>query len=123
MILPNAKTILVVEDDKDIQFALKMLLESEGYIVKEALNGSEAMQFISTEGLPNLILLDMTMPIMNGWEFAAAFHAKYDQSVPIIVMTAAADAKQRSLDVKAAGFVAKPFKLEDLTAVIQKHIQ
>lgn len=116
------KKILIVEDDQDILFALSSLLEDEGYTVQVAANGLIALELIRTLGLPDLILLDMIMPVMNGWQFALEFRALYDHQCPIIVMTAAADAQQRALDVQAAGWIAKPFVLERLLKMIHEHL-
>lgn len=115
------KKILIVEDDQDILFALSCLLEDEGYTVQVAANGFIALEILRTLGLPDLILLDMIMPVMNGWQFALEFRALYDHHCPIIVMTAAVDAQQRAFDVGAVGWIAKPFVLERLLKMINEH--
>jgi urea transport system substrate-binding protein len=115
--MPTPKTILVVEDDKDIQFTVKSFLELEGYHVQTAGNGLEALDLLKTGIIPHLILLDMKMPTMNGWQFAVEFLNRHDHMAPIVVMTAAADAQQRARDVNAIGCVGKPF---DLNILIQK---
>lgn len=115
------KKILVIEDDKDILYAIKIFLESEGYMVYIAENGFEAMEILKKSGVPHLILLDMKMPIMNGWEFAIEFLDKHDHLAPIVVMTAAADAEKRAKDISAIGWIEKPFKLEALLKKIKMH--
>jgi CheY-like chemotaxis protein len=115
------KTILIIEDDQDILMALSSFLEVEGYAVRTAENGFEAMELLKDGKMPNLILLDMKMPVMNGWQFAIEFLAKHDHLSPIVVMTAAADAKQRAEDISAIGWIAKPFELEELLRVIKKY--
>lgn len=117
----SAKTILVVEDDKDISITLKIFLEGEGYQVLLAENGSIALDLIQKHGMPNLILLDMKMPIMNGWQFAIEFISRHDHNTSIVVMTAAADAEQRAKDISAIGWVGKPFALDDLLAKVKKY--
>ena len=121
MTILKSKTILIVEDDPDISFVLSDFLESEGYTVQVAENGAAALLLLSKHGVPNLILLDMMMPVMNGWQFALEFVAKFDHLCPIIVMTAAADAEQRAKDVSAIGWIGKPFDLDKLLALIKKH--
>ncbi len=116
------KTILIIEDDPDISFALSSLLEFEGYSVQTAENGFAALELLKTHGPPDLILLDMMMPVMNGWQFAAEFLARHDHLCPIIVMTAAADAEQRAADINADGWIEKPFEMNALYAVIEKHL-
>lgn len=114
------KKILIVEDEGDIRLALQIFLESEGYLVQTAKNGEEALQCLAREGLPALILLDMKMPVMNGWDFAKAFVAKYDHEAPILVMTAAADAQRRAAEIDARGWVGKPFDLGELSQKVQQ---
>jgi len=113
--------ILVVEDDEDILNSVQYLLENEGYKVRTALNGVEALENIEKEGLPKLILLDMTMPLMDGWVFASEFRNRYPEKVPFVVMTAAADAEQRARDINAAGWISKPFQMETLLGEVKKY--
>ncbi|MGK5086203.1 response regulator transcription factor [Bdellovibrionota bacterium FG-2] len=115
-----SKTILIVEDDKNILFAASALLEGEGYTVVCAENGEMALDLLKEQGMPHLILLDMIMPVMNGWEFAKEFQVKYGTQAPIVVMTAAADAQSRAKDIGAIGWIGKPFILDELLALIKK---
>jgi DNA-binding response OmpR family regulator len=113
--------LLIVEDDTDLLGLMALVLSSAGYHVQTALNGRDALQVVA-EQMPDLILLDMKMPVMNGWEFAAAFQARYAHAVPIVVVTAAEDAAARAQDIGAAGWLGKPFDLDDLLAVTQRHL-
>ncbi len=122
MINNSGNRILIIEDDSDIAFAICTLLESEGYDVQVAENGIVALTSLKEKGVPNLILLDMMMPKMNGWEFAAEFHSQYPKSCPIIVMTAAADAKQRAADVQAAEWIEKPFAFKKFLELVKKYL-
>lgn len=108
----NSKSVLVIEDDAEILLSLKAFLELMDYKVLAAENGLAALELLRTSELPKLILLDMKMPIMDGWEFADKFRNTYGRQVPILVMTAAADAEQRARDIQAAGWVSKPFDLD-----------
>lgn len=119
--MDQSKTILIIEDEKDILSTLKDFLEFEGYKVMAAENGVVALELLETGIMPDLILLDMKMPMMNGWEFAAAYMAKYPSGAPIIVTTAAVDAEQRAADAKAIDWVEKPFNLDILLEKIRKH--
>lgn len=114
-------TIMIIEDEKDLRLTIKEILESEGYHVLSAGNGSEAMEILKSSVIPDLILLDMNMPIMNGWDFAKAFMTKYGPISPILVLTAAADARQRAEDIHAIDYIEKPFKLEWLLDKIKQH--
>ena len=122
MTILKSKTIFVVEDDPEISFVLSELLEAEGFKVQVAENGVVALELVQKYGVPNLILLDMIMPKMNGWEFAKEFAANYDHLCPIIAMTAAADAKQRAKDINAADLIEKPFDFDKFLETIKKHI-
>jgi CheY-like chemotaxis protein len=62
------------------------------------------------------------MPVMDGWKFAAEFNARHDHSAPIVVITAAANAKQRAEDIQATNWLGKPFKLEDILAIVSKYV-
>ena len=121
MELARKKMILIVEDEKEILYTLKEFLEGENYIVLTAENGFEAMKLLKNSGIPDLILLDMKMPVMNGWEFAIEFLANYDHNSPIVVITAASDAEQRAKDISAVGWAEKPFDLEKLLTLVKKY--
>src|SRR4051794_32442195 len=84
--------VLLVEDDADLRETTAMLLECEGYQVCAVENGREALNQLLDGPLPSVILLDMLMPVMNGWEFRA--HQQRDPrlaAVPVVVVTASRD--------------------------------
>lgn len=111
--------VLVVEDDPDLLSLVEMILKDAGYAVRTASDGRAALARIA-EGMPALILLDMRMPGMNGWEFAREFRARYDRGAPIVVVTAAENARARAEEIDADGWLAKPFDLEDVLAVARR---
>jgi two-component system chemotaxis response regulator CheY len=111
-----SRPILVVDDDESILATVAELLDMEGYQVQTAINGRDALSVLDRSE-PSLVLLDMRMPVMDGWGFARALHER-GRTVPILVMTAAQDARQWADEVGAAGFVAKPFDLPDLLDAI-----
>jgi CheY-like chemotaxis protein len=115
------KTVLVVEDDEDIRYSVCLILESININVLAAGNGQEALDIIGNKPLPDLILLDMLMPVMNGWTFAAQFREKYGLATPILVMTAASDAAKRADDVDASSFVSKPFSVDSLIEKVERY--
>lgn len=110
--VPHQKTILVIEDEIDILNSLRDYLQFEGYNVLTALNGFEAIEILKKSPTPNLILLDMKMPVMNGWQFAEEYLSKFNPVSPIVVMTAAAEAKERANDIHAISWIEKPFDLD-----------
>ena len=115
----SGPSILVVDDDPGIVGFLELALIDEGYAVRAAANGREALEQIG-DFRPSLILLDMNMPVMDGWEFYRRLRSRgpAEGSIPIVVMTAARDAAVRSRDVGAQGFLGKPFDLDHLFRVI-----
>jgi DNA-binding response OmpR family regulator len=64
----------------------------------------------------------MKMPVMNGWEFAAEFRAKFDSRAPIVVVTAAENAEKRAHEIGAAGWVSKPFDVGVLVRTVRRHM-
>lgn len=115
------KKILVVEDDRSMLDAVSMILSFEGYEVYKAKNGLAALEVLN-QHKPDLILLDMVMPEMNGWEFAEAYEKKFEQRAPLIVLTGAADPGQRATDVQAAGYIEKPYEIDSLLKVVSQNI-
>ncbi len=108
--------ILVVDDDRSILMTVHEILDMEGYPVVAVSDGAEALRR-AEEVRPSLVLLDMRMPGMNGWEVAQHLRER-GIAVPILVMTAAQDARLWAEQIGAAGFLAKPFDLDDLLAAV-----
>jgi DNA-binding response OmpR family regulator len=113
--------ILMVEDDTDLAEVMELALVGAGYKVRTAHDGIEALRQVQ-RGIPALILLDMCMPGMDGWDFARAFRSRYGDGVPIVVVTAAEHARRRGAEVPAQGVLSKPFNLDALRAVVAKHL-
>ena len=112
--------ILVVDDDASIAGLVAAALEDEGYSVAVARNGVEALAFVQGR-MPRLVLLDMRMPEMNGWEFAAAYRELPAPRAPIVVMTAGRDAAEKARDINADGYLGKPFDLDQLIEVVAQY--
>ncbi len=111
-------TVLVVEDDTDILDLVSMLLREEGYEVRAARSGAEALAAL--DGLaPRLILLDMKMPVMNGWQFMQALGQRRGPRPKVVVVTAAADAAETAREVGATAWIGKPFDIEELLRVVR----
>ena len=115
---PGATRVLVVDDDPSILDTVTSILATEGYQVKSAGGGAEALALVSTWG-PTLVLLDMRMPLMDGWAVARALRES-GSKVPIVVMTAAENAKRWAEEIDAAGHLAKPFDLDELLDCVKK---
>ena len=114
----NSGPILVVDDDPNILDVVSELLDMEGYRVATANNGAEALLFVEKQE-PSLVLLDMRMPVLDGWGFAKELKAR-GVTLPILVMTAAQNARIWAEEIGAQGFVAKPFEVPALLDAVEK---
>ena len=109
--------LLVVEDDSALRHELKEMLEQDGYRVLLAEDGQAAMGVLS-QLQPHLILLDLMMPVVSGWEVLAAIdQSPLLSSVPLVVMSAYADHAPRD----AAHVLRKPFSREELRQIVKKY--
>jgi CheY-like chemotaxis protein len=114
------RPILVVEDDEDILHSIGFFLADEGYPVALAVNGKEALER-AEERSPCLILLDMNMPVMDGWAFASAYRARPGPHTPIIVLTAAHDSQSRAAEIAADDVISKPFDLDQMLELVRRY--
>ena len=115
-VLNGSALVLVVDDEDDIRGFLESALENEGYEVVQAANGLEALHLLEA-GAPELILLDMDMPVMDGREFAEAYRHSYNPQVPIVVMSARPSAARTAASIGACCYLNKPFDLDELLQV------
>ncbi|WP_224367150.1 response regulator [Hyalangium versicolor] len=107
------KTVLIVDDELDIVEALKAILEEERYKVVTCSNGREALQGLS-ETPPDLAIIDIMMPVMNGYETLKAIRQRPElQKLPVLMMSAIPPT-MKSKDYAWAGFLKKPFSLNEL---------
>jgi CheY-like chemotaxis protein len=113
-------TVLVVDDDAEIRQALAELLEDEEYTVRLAANGSEALAQIARGLKPDVILLDVMMPIMDGWHFLSARLRHPDLvEVPIIIISAGQEAEREAHKVGVFEVAKKPLHIDDLIRRIE----
>ncbi len=110
--------VLVVDDDPDIRELVQEALTDEGYQVVGAANGWEALAQIAAAP-PALVLLDMRMPVLDGWGFAREVKAR-GLRLSIVVMTAAQDARRWAEEIRAQGYLAKPFELDELLDAVER---
>jgi CheY-like chemotaxis protein len=110
--------ILVVDDDQAILATVADILALSGYPVITAADGREALR-LTAEMRPALVLLDLRMPGLDGWEVARTLRAR-GVAAPILVMTAAQDAHHWAEQIGADGYLAKPFDLDDLLAAVER---
>jgi CheY-like chemotaxis protein len=116
-------SILVVDDQPAIREMFAALLEDEGYIVACAANGKDALDHLrQVEELPGLILLDLAMPVMTGYEFLREQQRDATLApIPVILMTARGHFEQAGIDVYAVQYIHKPTDLDTLLEAIRYH--
>ena len=115
-------SVLLIDDEADLVQAMKDYLEDEGLDVTTASNGKEALEKLSSKNMPDIIILDMKMPIMDGRTFAHIFHERFDDDAPIILVSGDANAQKNALSIQATGWIEKPFKLDELLSKINEYV-
>jgi CheY-like chemotaxis protein len=114
----EAKDILVVEDEAYLCDLIADVLESDGHKARKASNGREALAMLE-ERRPQLILLDLMMPIMDGWEFITVLKSRPQWAdVPVIIITAIYDARRTQLETGAKAVITKPFDIDQLAELV-----
>ncbi len=115
--------ILIVDDERDIREMVKEVLEDEGYAAVTAANGVEAWEYLTqAQNPPCLILLDLMMPVMNGWELAERLQGDPAYArIPVVVLTADAHAFRKAQCVGARDFLYKPISLDALFDVVARY--
>jgi CheY-like chemotaxis protein len=115
------KLVLIVEDDPDLAGSLAEVLEDEGYGVRVATNGREALDALGQGTPPDLILLDMGMPVMDGWQFSAEQRKMTGlRPIPVVVVTADGNARGKAESIHAAGHLTKPVTIDRLLDEVQR---
>ena len=112
------RPILVVDDDPTILATVSEVLDMEGFAVMTATNGAEALVAVD-QSVPSLVLLDMRMPVLDGWGFMRAIRER-GLTLTVVVMTAAADARRWGREIGAEGVLAKPFDIDELVRAVQQ---
>jgi two-component system cell cycle response regulator DivK len=119
-----AKTIVVADDDPDILRIVSMSLEAVGYEVFKATNGQEAVDLAKAHH-PNLVLLDMMMPVLSGYEAVQALKAdETTRDIPVVGLSAKAMATdmERATDAGIDGYITKPFRIAQVLTVVEGYL-
>jgi len=112
--------VLIVEDDEDLREMMAQMLTLEGYEAATAANGREALEYLKEAQTPEVILLDLMMPVMDGWEFRRRQQADPALArVPVIVLSALDPSRAASVD--AAAFLKKPLDFDHLLALVRTY--
>ena len=123
--MSNKETILYVEDNQDNRKLVRRVLEADGYTVNEAENAQEALTYLNTKP-PALILMDISMPDMDGYALTAKIRAMPEfTKIPIIAMTANVmrGDRERSLEAGCDGYIQKPIDIDILTQQVERYIK
>jgi two-component system, chemotaxis family, chemotaxis protein CheY len=122
--LPDERRVLIVEDEDTIGEVVADALMLEGYEVRRARNGREALEMVH-EWLPHLILLDLMMPVMDGWAFRAAQRrlAGDAADVPVVVLSGAREVRARADELGAVEAMSKPFELNHVIEAVGRWIE
>ena len=115
------RTVLIVDDDPGVLEVLELALDAEGYQVVLARNGREGLERATTIR-PHLLVVDLMMPIMDGWQLVREFRKQERvEETPVIILSAAHNVEQAARDLGVQAVVSKPFNLDDLLDLIASH--
>ena len=119
----NGKKILIVEDNPDIRLTVRLSLQSFGFAVQEAASAEEALPLIASGEL-DLVLLDVTLPRMDGWDLLARIRGNDDDGVPVVMLTGHVgdDIASRAAALGANGVLSKPFEVNELAHAVEQAI-
>lgn len=117
--MDSTRRVLIVDDDPDILGFVQVVLEEEGYQTLTARNGLEALNVVRRE-TPHLVLLDLYMPVLDGWGLSRALRDDEGLDVPIVVMTADQGAIGSVHERGLQGCISKPFDLEELVSCVAR---
>jgi DNA-binding response OmpR family regulator len=119
-------TVLIVEDDEHISQVLRFMLERQGYQVVHMADGRAASQHVTTASPPALVLLDVMLPYVDGFEIVQLIRAQAAwQEVPVLMLTAKNTERDtvRALDAGASDFIIKPFQPQELLARVRRYLR
>ncbi len=118
----HSPAILIIEDDALTRRALAMILTRDGFEVRTAANGRAALEQLQDGRRPSLILLDLMMPVMDGYQFRAEQQRNPELAdIPVVVVTGAFDARHRAAILQAAEYLDKPVDPNLLLQAIRQH--
>jgi CheY-like chemotaxis protein len=117
----EARRVLVVDDDDELAEVVRQVLHDAGYSVATVRHGAAALELVRHVA-PDLILLDLTMPIMDGWSFAAQYRRIAKEGAHIVLLTGNPQAAEIARVLGADGYVSKPFAIDDLLGVVHREL-
>ena len=117
----HQRRVLIVDDDDELAEVLRQALRESGYAVATVRHGAAALDLIG-QIQPDLILLDLTMPIMDGWSFVTQYRRSGRAGGRIVLLTGHPDVHEISVSLGADGYVGKPFGLSELLSTLQQQL-
>ena len=122
MISPDTRPLFIIDDDDDLRKALALIMTSSGYEVSAFGNARLALRALERGRAPFLILLDLMMADMSGWEFRAAqLENPQLSSIPVVVLTAGTTLSDGTHTLSDVEFLFKPFELDTLLALVSRY--
>jgi CheY-like chemotaxis protein len=118
----RVQTLLVVEDNRLTREGLGVVLQQEGYQVALAANGQAALDHLGTGPRPDLVLLDMLMPVLDGWHFLGKFQQGKTNAIPVVIVTGTNLTHEWAQDHGCQGFLRKPVEAEGLLAEVRRRL-
>ncbi len=116
------KSILIVDDDVDVREMLSQFFSIEGYTVATARNGQDALEQLRKGQQADLILLDLMMPVMDGWQFRVEQQRDPNlASIPVVVLSAVYNARERAAMLGAVDYMQKPVEFDKLIETAERH--
>jgi CheY-like chemotaxis protein len=117
----SSKQVLIIEDNEDIRESIQMVIEFQGYEVLTAANGQEALDLLATKTcLPSLILLDLMMPVMDGWTFANIISKDQSLStIPLVIVSAFTG--KTDIPKNACDTLEKPMNFDTLLKILKTY--
>lgn len=110
---------MIVEDDERIQRLVELVLRGEGYSVLQAGDGRRALEIIDSDK-PDLILLDLMLPVLDGWAFRERMLQKPSTAaIPVILISAVRNLPETARELSVAGYLSKPFEIEELVRSVR----
>jgi CheY-like chemotaxis protein len=115
--------VLIVEDDEDIRADLAAILRVKGFVVEESANGRDALTRLESGPPPCVLVLDLMMPVMNGWELRAVMRAQPTlRDIPVVVVSGAGRIDPKEVDaLEAVAVLVKPFELTQLLELVGRY--
>lgn len=117
----GAHRVLVIDDDDELADVVRQVLRDANYSVATVRHGAAALELVRHIA-PDLILLDLTMPIMDGWSFVSQYRRTAKESARIVLLTANAHAAEIARTLGADGYITKPFDVDDLVTIVGREL-